>query len=721
MKKIISICSALLFAFTISMVQQVNAQDYLITFAGTGAATLVDSVEVENLTTGKIITLNGDDILRLTSVVGISQFESSNPSSMRIYPNPMMDNSILSLYPPIAGDAVITIYEMTGKTVAKIHTYLENSRQEFRLSGLKNGLYLINARGNSYQYLGKILCSGQTNGNPGIEKVSNTNESNIEKISKKEFNQTLATVDMYYTTGERLKFKAISGIYSTVKTDIPTEDKTLSFNFIPCTDGDNNNYPVVEIGPQTWMAINLKTTKYLNGDLIGTTTPDTLDISGEETPSYQWAYDGEESNSSVYGRLYTWFSVIDSRNICPTGWRVPNDVEWSALDDYLGGALYKIIETGSAHWKGPNLEATNETGFTYLPGGYRSIVGEFNGIGYGGRWWSSSETPDHKLGIFYPFSHFFPPLAYKESGFSVRCLRDLPSLTTLNATEITATSAVSGGDISNDLGYPITARGVCWSAHENPTIADGLVTNTSEVDSFTCLITGLTINTKYYVRAFATNSLGTAYGNEIMFATKGETGSVSDVDGNTYSTIEIGSQTWMAENLKTTKFNDGTAIPMITNNAAWQALSSPGFCWYNHDSASYDATYGVLFNWYTVNTSKLCPNGWHVPTEAEWTVLTDFHGGEGVAGGKLKEAGLVHWLDPNTDATNETGFTALPGGYRTPDRGFGGIGVDGSWWSSSEMDTGIGFIRYLYNDNSRLDSGGYEKSFGLSVRCLKDE
>jgi len=150
------------------------------------------------------------------------------------------------------------------------------------------------------------------------------------------------------------------------------------------TDVDGNVYTSVTIGTQVWMVENLKTTKYSNGDLIGTTTPATLDISGESTPKYQWAYDGNESNVATYGRLYTWYAVTDIRGVCPIGWHVPTDAEWTTLSIFLGGdnvAGGKLKETGTTHWTTPNIEATNETDFTALPGGSRSNSGAFGYIG----------------------------------------------------------------------------------------------------------------------------------------------------------------------------------------------------------------------------------------------------------------------------------------------------------------------------------------------------
>ncbi|MBN1387218.1 MAG: fibrobacter succinogenes major paralogous domain-containing protein [Bacteroidales bacterium] len=195
---------------------------------------------------------------------------------------------------------------------------------------------------------------------------------------------------------------------------------------------------------------------------------------------------------------------------------------------------------------------------------------------------------------------------------------------------------------------------------------------------------------------------------------------VTDTDGNVYTTVTIGTQVWMAENLRTTTYNDGTSIPQVTANNEWKNMKTAAFCWYGNDADSYGNTYGALYNWYAVNTDKLCPAGWHVPTHDEWTTLTDYIGGAVVAGGKLKESGTLHWDSPNFGATNETGFTGLPGGSRQ-DGGFMFIGVSGSWWSATESNADWAIERGLnYNSGSVFWVSFNPKSNGYSVRCLKD-
>ncbi len=395
----------------------------------------------------------------------------------------------------------------------------------------------------------------------------------------------------------------------------------------------------------------------------------------------------------------------------------------------------------------------------------------------------------------------------------------LPTLTTTEVSSITGTTATSGGNITSDGGAAITAYGVCWSTSDNPTTADSKTTDGAGTGAFTSSITGLTAGTMYYVRAYATNSAGTAYGNQQTFTTSavtpptatttaatsvtnttatlngtvnannssttvifeyglttsygltstatqspvsgttltnvsvGITGltsgqtyhyslkavnaggttnggdisftttvttTVNDNEGNVYHTVTIGTQVWMVENLKATKYNDDTSIPLVTDATDWQNLSTPAYCWNDNDEATYKATYGALYNWYTVNAGNLCPTGWHVPSDAEWTTLTTFLGGEDVAGGKLKEAGTTHWLSPNEEATNESGFTALPGGDRWFNGTFPGIGAGGYWWSSTEHSSSFAWYRFMYYLLGYVDRDYDAKEVGFSVRCVKD-
>jgi uncharacterized protein (TIGR02145 family) len=195
---------------------------------------------------------------------------------------------------------------------------------------------------------------------------------------------------------------------------------------------------------------------------------------------------------------------------------------------------------------------------------------------------------------------------------------------------------------------------------------------------------------------------------------------VTDIDGNVYHTVTIGSQVWMVENLKVTKYNDGVAIPYVPDSAAWINLKTQGYCWYDNDASTNKNIYGALYNGYVLSTGKkIAPVGWHIPSDAEWAILTTYLGGENVAGNKLKETGSKHWSIMNTSATNESGFTALPGGYRGSFAKFVGIGSVGFWWSSTQYGYGF-FYRYIYDDDSKVESNNINKELAYSVRCIRD-
>jgi uncharacterized protein (TIGR02145 family) len=288
---------------------------------------------------------------------------------------------------------------------------------------------------------------------------------------------------------------------------------------------------------------------------------------------------------------------------------------------------------------------------------------------------------------------------------------------------ITNTTASAGGTIETEGTSTIIARGVCWKNSPGPTIADNKTINGVGIGSFTGELTGLTANTTYYVRPYATNSSGTAYGVEIAFTTTGGGLSiVTDIDGNIYNTVQIGTQTWMVENLKTTRYNDGTIIPNVIGNGEWIALTSGAYCFYNNDISN-NNIYGKLYNGYAVNTGKLAPTGWHVPTEDEIRSLKTILGGN-VAGATMKSTSSL-WAFPNEGATNSSGFTGLPGGVRSTNGGgtFSNINFDAYFWTSSNIDvqsTSNNWLFKLSKYNTYMNIDLFNITNGMSVRCIKD-
>ena len=296
----------------------------------------------------------------------------------------------------------------------------------------------------------------------------------------------------------------------------------------------------------------------------------------------------------------------------------------------------------------------------------------------------------------------------------------IPVLTTAAVSSIQANSAISGGNVISEGGSAIIVRGLCWSKNLTPTIADNLTTIGPGEDSFTSSMTGLSNNTVYYARAYAVNSAGTGYGGVMCFTTPKESITVTDIDGNVYQTIKVGGLIWTKENLKTIRYNDGTQIPYINNSSTWSSLASPGYCYYNNDPGTYKDTYGSLYNWYAVKTGKLCPAGWHVPSDKDWQVLIDSLGGDTYASGKLKETGTLHWNSPNSGATNSSYFTALPGGYRGYNGSYYYIGNLSYFWSTSpEIDYNALSIALRYNNVNVIKTIEPKKE-GYSIRCVKN-
>ncbi|HUV29537.1 MAG TPA: fibrobacter succinogenes major paralogous domain-containing protein [Acidobacteriota bacterium] len=308
----------------------------------------------------------------------------------------------------------------------------------------------------------------------------------------------------------------------------------------------------------------------------------------------------------------------------------------------------------------------------------------------------------------------------------------VPVLTTTTVSAITQTTAQSGGNITSDGGAAVTARGVCWSTSPTPAVTDSKTSDGSGTGGFTSSISGLTAGTDYYVRAYATNSAGTGYGSAQPFTTTASSGTVTDIDGNVYQTVTIGTQVWMAENLKVTHYRNGDQIPNVTDGSTWSGLSTGAYCEYDNNPVNV-ATYGRLYNWYAVDDSRnIAPAGWHVPTDEEWKQLemylgmsqaeADAFGWRGTdEGDKLKEAGTSHWISPNAGATNESGFTALPGGYRSWNGTFSNLGSSAYIWSSTEYSFSYAWTRGLnYGGSQVLRNVNYSRHHGFSVRFVRD-
>jgi len=403
-------------------VLNLQAQDYLISFAGTGGSTTVDSVQVKNLTQNTRLTLNGTDVLHLMVEVGIDQaFAQYNPG-LHIYPNPMKDNGFIEFEATSPGIAVIELRDITGKLECRIQHMLSSGSHTFALSGIGSGAYTLSIRSTGYCYTGKLICIGVGRGDGIISYIS----SSVKTSSQNSLKSSKSEVLMQYNDGDQLLFKCFSGIYSTVIPLVATQSQTVTSNFVECTDADGNHYAIVNIGGQTWIAENLKVGIRIDG-IQDQTNNNIIE---------KYCYNNDEANCNIYGGLYQWnemmqyFTTPGVKGICPTGWHIPTDGEWSTLTDFLGGpeiAGGKMKEAGTSHWASPNTGTTNVSGFTALPGGGRINDGSFYNLTYLATFWSSLQNDatsawarslicnSESVGVG------SPPKAY---GWSARCVQD---------------------------------------------------------------------------------------------------------------------------------------------------------------------------------------------------------------------------------------------------------------------------------------------------------
>jgi len=310
-------------------------------------------------------------------------------------------------------------------------------------------------------------------------------------------------------------------------------------------------------------------------------------------------------------------------------------------------------------------------------------------------------------------------------ALSFTTLPVVPTVTTaaVPTASITGNAASGGGNVTATGGAAVTARGICWSLTDPPTVANFKTTNGDGTGAFTSSMTELQGNKTYYVRAYATNSAGTGYGTQVEF-----TSSMADIENNIYRVVRIGTQIWMAENLRTTKDTDNNDIANVTDNTAWSTLTTPAYCWYANNSG-YKSTYGGLYNWITVNTGKLCPTGWHVPTDDEYKTLEqylgmasadlDVWGWRGTdQGSQLKSTS--GWLS-GENGTNSSGFSALPGGYRyAADGVFYSLGNLAYWWTASLSSPDIAWYRRLDGPNNNVYRAATSVRGGKFIRCVKN-
>lgn len=293
-----------------------------------------------------------------------------------------------------------------------------------------------------------------------------------------------------------------------------------------------------------------------------------------------------------------------------------------------------------------------------------------------------------------------------------------------SVSSITSTSATIVATILNDGGKPVTLRGFCWDVNPKPTLGGATKSeNGTGTGFYSAVATDLTPNTKYYIRGYATTANGTSYGPERTFTTKQNIYSsgdgVTDVTGIIYPTVIINGKEWMKENLRTPMYSTAKPIQTGMSPEAWAATTSGAYILYDNNEDN-GLNFGNLYNWYAVADPKgLCPAGWKVPSDIDWENLENALGGAIVAGGKLKAVSEL-WTNPNAGATNESGFSVLPGGKCNAEAVFDSLGIYGSFWSSTSYETKTAWTRGIGNGSARIYRSAQHKASGHAVRCIKN-
>lgn len=404
---------------------RLDAQEYTVSFAASGASSKVDSVFVQNLNTATSIAVGGQETLHVTATnTGAVSDIYLDQNNIRVFPNPFNGQTTFEFHNSIGGSVAVELVDLNGRNVFSTEAKTSPGTQLYTFKGVGHGIYVLKVKAGKNVSIAKLISTDSSVSDITLQYQGSRTPENMQSGTK----SGLLNNSIKSDEGNLLLLTGVSGIYRTVVPLVVNKDTVVTFDFVPCTDADGNNYTVVKIGEQLWMAENLKTTKYGNGESVSS-IEDNSAWSNLTTGAY-CAYNNKDENSSTYGYLYNWYAASDSNNLAPIGWHVPSDAEWQDLNNYLGGDFVaggKQKSIGTAYWDFPNTNATNETGFSGLPSGTRSYSGAYALMGKVGYFWSSSNADS--------FGAWLHPLVYddegaqrgyngKKFGYSIRCLKD---------------------------------------------------------------------------------------------------------------------------------------------------------------------------------------------------------------------------------------------------------------------------------------------------------
>jgi uncharacterized protein (TIGR02145 family) len=601
---------------------------------------------------------------------GLKEYASLSPGGFRLrqnYPNPFNPSTVIVYEITRPCKVRINVYNVSGENVRTLIDGYESGSgrviweaTDDRGRTVPAGLYICSMYAEGKRFNRKMLLM---DGHCGPSATEITFSNNLVNSGKSVLNKQISSFYTLKINGEDITpYEEVLEIAGNMTLDA-TVARTV-------TDVDENTYRTVKIGDQWWTAENLKVTHYRNGDPILNVT-DYAGWPALSTGAY-CAYDNNETIAETYGYLYNWYAVDDPRQIPAVGWHVPTDEEWKELEIALGMSPIeadatllrgtdvggKLKEEGTVHWISPNTGATNESGFTALPGGERNLTGFFSyTLGYDARFWSSSAFDGNSAWnrfLHCYFSEISRVYDSKRLGFSVRLLRDAegvylsidPGILNLGSSENSACFS-----ISSNTNWTVSEDADWLSVSDLSGSGNGMITVTADD------------NLSAAARSATLTVIGSGAGSRtVTVRQRGsvsyETGTMTDQDGNVYKTVKIGDQWWMAENLKVTHYLNGDPVPNISDDMKWADLAEGAYRAYGNSEVVAEI-YGYLYNWYAVNDSRnISPVGWHVPMDDEWKALEMFLGmSQSEAdmaeyrgtdeGGKLKETGTLHWHSPN--------------------------------------------------------------------------
>lgn len=609
----------------------------------------------------------------------------------------------------------------------------------------------------------------------GIPTVVSAFQNDAHYITEAQLNAFLATMNNTIDS-LRDRIEELENSSSPVNPDTtspvnpdPTPSGTaVTADGLPCPgtpkvyDLQGNQYNTVVIGQQCWMKENLRSTQYGDGSFIG--GPQQTSTTSSNNRYYYYPGDNA-SNVDDYGLLYNWPAIMGGdvpnpnlnwvRGICPEGWHVPNNGEWTQFTNYVKSQADNICDenttqsiakalAATTHWTSNSIHCAvgdyplnnNNTGFSVLPAG--DLGGNMGTNAYIWTCTEASSSSAMAAQLTNTASTVAVSSADKSRGYSVRCVRDsavaessTQMVVTTAVGSITTGSAYCGGTVNSGNGASVIEKGVCWSPMPNPTIAGDHVSNGGGTGSFSVSMTGLQPNTTYYVRAYAKMSVAgdagtataTTYGNTLTFTTQPDasdcgTAVIYDIDNHAYNTVKIGTQCWMKENLRTTHYADGTSVGYSTTSGSIDY----GFLY-----TAYNVMHGASSsNAIPSGMRGICPIGWHVPSAAEWSDLINYVGSQTnwICGGSSANvaralAANTGWSQSSTEcaagnqltSNNATGFSALPAGGGISNTGFG---------SRANFITANYRCYYMVYESAEVRNTPSYSNYLYSVRCLRD-